>query len=123
MAQDALDAALRSALIDARPCRTHNLPLVGAARPSALATVPAPHRLVRRYGTEAAAVIAEADGDPAQLEPIADGIEITPAELRFAVRHEGALDEADLLDRRTRIGLSAADRERARPAARSVLAE
>jgi glycerol-3-phosphate dehydrogenase len=43
--------------------------------------------------------------------------------LRFAVRHEGALDESDLLDRRTRIGLSAADRERALPAARAALAQ
>ena len=51
------------------------------------------------------------------------GTDITAAELRFAVRHEGALDEADLLDRRTRIGLSAAAREAALPAARTALDE
>jgi glycerol-3-phosphate dehydrogenase len=43
------------------------------------------------------------------------------AELVWAVRHEGALDESDLLDRRTRIGLVAADREAALPAARRAL--
>jgi glycerol-3-phosphate dehydrogenase len=41
--------------------------------------------------------------------------------LLWAVRHEGALDVADLLDRRTRIGLVAADRERAVPAAERAL--
>jgi glycerol-3-phosphate dehydrogenase len=42
--------------------------------------------------------------------------------LRFAVRHEGALTEDDVLDRRTRIGLSAADRELAAPAVREAFA-
>jgi glycerol-3-phosphate dehydrogenase len=37
------------------------------------------------------------------------------------VRHEGALDEGDLLDRRTRVGLVPADRERALPVARVIL--
>jgi glycerol-3-phosphate dehydrogenase len=38
------------------------------------------------------------------------------------VRHEGALDVDDLLDRRTRIGLVPADRAAALPVAREVLA-
>ena len=63
-----------------------------------------------------------AAGDPALLAPVADGIAVTGAELLWAVRHEGALDEDDLLDRRTRIGLVPADRERALPAARAALA-
>jgi glycerol-3-phosphate dehydrogenase len=79
-------------------------------------------RLVARYGTEAPAVVAEAAGDPDLLRPVADGVPVTGAELLWAVRHEGALDEADLLDRRTRIGLVPADRERALPAARAILA-
>jgi len=49
-------------------------------------------------------------------------IEITRAELQFPVRHEGALDEADLLDRLTRIGLVSADRERALSAAIEAVA-
>ena len=43
----------------------------------------------------------------------------TMGELRFAVRCEGARTVADLLDRRTRIGLVPADRERAVPGGRA----
>jgi glycerol-3-phosphate dehydrogenase len=122
MARDAVDTAVTSAGLGAGPCRTARLPLVGAASPAQLARVAAPARLVARYGTEAAAVLAQADGDTALLAPIAAGVPVTGAELRWAVRHEGALDEDDLLDRRTRVGLVPADRERALPAARAALA-
>jgi glycerol-3-phosphate dehydrogenase len=121
MAADAVDAAVRSAGLAAGPCRTDRLPLVGAGAPRQLAAVPAPPRLVARYGVEAPAVLAGAGGDPELLAPVAEGIDVTGAELLWAVRHEGALDESDLLDRRTRIGLVAADRERASPAARRAL--
>ncbi|HEY4630814.1 MAG TPA: glycerol-3-phosphate dehydrogenase C-terminal domain-containing protein, partial [Blastococcus sp.] len=47
----------------------------------------------------------------------------TEGELRFAVRHEGARTVADLVDRRTRIGLVPADRGRAVQAAEQVLSE
>ncbi len=117
MAQDALDAALAHAGVQAAPCRTRRLPLVGAAPRAELDALAAPARLVRRYGTEATDLLS---GDPELLNPIADGIEITAAELRFGVEHEGALDADDLLDRRTRIGLVAADRDRARPAAEAA---
>jgi glycerol-3-phosphate dehydrogenase len=60
--------------------------------------------------------------DPSLLEPVAPGSATIGAELVWAVRHEGALDEGDLLDRRTRVGLIAADREAALPAARRALA-
>ncbi|WP_019630330.1 glycerol-3-phosphate dehydrogenase/oxidase [Actinomadura atramentaria] len=122
MAEDAVDAALAARGATAGPCRTRRLPLVGAAGRAALGAVPAPARLVRRYGTEAPAVVAAAGGDPRLLEPIAPGLTTTRAELLFAVRHEGALDAGDLLDRRTRIGLVPADRERAGEAAREALA-
>ena len=118
MAQDALDTGLAARGMTAGACVTTRLPLVGAASRETLAAVDAPRRLVRRYGTEAPKVLAEADP-----EPIADGIDVTAAELRFAVRHEGALDVDDLLDRRTRIGLAAVDREAALPAATAALAE
>jgi glycerol-3-phosphate dehydrogenase len=116
MAQDAVDATA----LTTRPCRTRELPLVGAASSARLSTMDAPQRLISRYGTEATAVIAEAGGDRRLLEPI-DGVDVTPAELRFAVRHEGALDVSDLLDRRTRLGLVAADRELATDAAEEAL--
>lgn len=120
MAEEALDAAVARHRLPAGPCRTRSLPLVGAAPREELDSLDAPRRLVARYGTEAPAVLAEADGDPALLEPVAAGI--TGAELRFGVRHEGALDADDLLERRTRIALVDADREAAREAAEEALA-
>ena len=99
MAQDVVDR-----LTD-RPCRTHRLPLVGAAPRAGLRGVAAPERLVRRYGTEAPAVVALADGRPELLEPVADGVPACGAELLWGVRHELALTPEDLVDRRTRAGL------------------
>ncbi|MEU7877565.1 glycerol-3-phosphate dehydrogenase/oxidase [Microbispora bryophytorum] len=112
MAEDAVDAACP----DARASRTARLPLVGAGpvRPGT------PGRLARRYGSEAWGVRDLMRADPALAEPVALGI--TRAELVWAVRHEGALDAADLLDRRTRIGLVAEDRAAALPAAEAALA-
>ena len=46
---------------------------------------------------------------------------MTLAELVFAVTHEGAHDVDDLLDRRTRVGLVAADRAVAEPLAERAL--
>ena len=99
MAQDVVDRLTGS------PCRTHRLPLVGAAAPAALRSVAAPERLVRRYGTEAPAVAALADGRPELLEPVAAGVPVCAAELLWAMRHELALTPEDLVDRRTRAGL------------------
>jgi glycerol-3-phosphate dehydrogenase len=121
MAQDAVDAAVAAAGLPARPCRTRDLPLVGAAPRDALAGTAAPERLVRRYGVEAPAVVANASALPDPLAPVAEGVPVTAAELLWGVTHEGALDVADLLDRRTRVGLVADDRVRAEPAARAVL--
>lgn len=121
MAEDAVDAAIAGAdgaLAGAGPCRTGRLPLVGAGPPAALARVAAPPQLVARYGTEAPAVLAAGGARGAQ--PVGAGV--TEGELRWAVRHEGALDEDDLLDRRTRVGLVPADRARALDAARAALA-
>jgi glycerol-3-phosphate dehydrogenase len=99
MAQDVVDR------ITDRPCRTARLPLVGAASAPALRSVAAPERLVRRYGTEAPAVVALADGRPELLDPLGDDVPACGAELLWAVRHELALTPEDLADRRTRAGL------------------
>jgi glycerol-3-phosphate dehydrogenase len=122
MARDAVDAALTARGLPVGRCRTAGLPLVGAAPPERLARIPAPARLVARYGTEAPAVAALAADDPALAEPVADGVAVTGAELLWGLRQEGALDEDDLLDRRTRIGLVPTDRARALPAARAMVA-
>ncbi len=113
MAEDAIDAAVPHA----PRSRTARLPLVGAARSGD----GAPPRLIRRYGSEAAAVEELAARDPALAAPVLAGQPTTRAELLWSVRHEGALTADDLLDRRTRIGLIPEDREAARPAAEAVL--
>ena len=122
IAQHALDVAVREAGLSARPCRTRSLPLVGAAPRQALAAIPAPARLVDRHGAEAPAVLALAQGDPALLAPVAPGLDVLLVEVLHAVRAEGALDAADVLDRRTRIGLVLADRARAAGAVEELLA-
>ncbi|MFE7511068.1 glycerol-3-phosphate dehydrogenase/oxidase [Streptomyces sp. NPDC057540] len=122
MAQDAVDAAVAARGLDAGPCRTASLPLVGAARPQTLAGLDVAPRLVQRYGSEAPAVQALGLADPSLAEPVVPGHTVTGAELVWAVRHEGALDTSDLLDRRTRIGLVPEDRALAEEAARDALA-
>jgi glycerol-3-phosphate dehydrogenase len=122
MAEDTVDVIARRPGVATGPCRTKNIPLVGAASPPALASVPAPPRMIRKFGTEAAAVVALAGGDTSLLEPIAPTVPTTRAELLFGIRHEGALDADDLLERRTRIGLVAADRALAEPATAEMLA-
>ncbi|MEU2508447.1 glycerol-3-phosphate dehydrogenase/oxidase [Streptomyces sp. NPDC007863] len=122
MAQDAVDAAVAVRDLPAGPCRTASVPLVGAARPAALAGLDVPPRLVQRYGSEAPAVHALGIEDPALPEPVVPGHPVTGAELVWAVRHEGALDTSDLLDRRTRVGVVPEDRALAEEAARDALA-
>ncbi|MEQ0560654.1 glycerol-3-phosphate dehydrogenase/oxidase [Amycolatopsis sp. NEAU-NG30] len=115
MAEDAVDAAVRLAGLTASPCRTARLPLLGAASRSALSLVDAPARLVARYGTEAPRVAALGELDAEFAAPVSPGTEITAAEIVWAVRNEGALDVADVLERRTRLSLIPADAEAAAP--------
>jgi glycerol-3-phosphate dehydrogenase len=126
MAEDAVDKALSVAGISAGRCRTKRLPLLGAGSRDDLARVDAPVRLVRRFGTEAPLVVANALAHGLSREdalaPVSPTIPATLAELVFGVTHEGATDVDDLLDRRTRIGLVPADRAVAEPLARRALA-
>ena len=96
------------------PCRTRDLPLVGAAG-STGRDVPA--RLVRRYGGEAGRVAALADADSRLLQPVAPGVPVLGVELQWGVVAEGALTVEDLLERRTRLSLVDSWHEAARPAA------
>jgi len=124
MAQDVLDQAVELRELTATACRTRNLPLVGApSNPVATLRSPAelPSSLVARYGAEAPNVIASA-GCERPTEPVADGIDVTRAEFEYAVTHEGALTVDDIVDRRTRIGLVDADRERVVTVAEDFLA-
>ncbi|WP_309649247.1 glycerol-3-phosphate dehydrogenase/oxidase [Nocardioides sp.] len=126
MAQDAVDAAVAGSGLVARACRTRTLPLLGAAPRPVLASLEAPPRLVRRYGTDADLVLTSARevsglSDDELLAPVSERIPVTLAELIFGVTHEGAADVADLLDRRTRVGLVPEDRALAVPLAERAL--
>jgi glycerol-3-phosphate dehydrogenase len=117
MAEEAVDAVVARLGRGAVRSVTARLPLVGAAPRNVLDRVAAPARLVARYGTEAPVVAALGD------DLVIAGREETVGELRFAVLAEGARTVADLLDRRTRIGLVPAERARAVPAAERILTE
>ncbi|MGP4054117.1 glycerol-3-phosphate dehydrogenase/oxidase [Mycobacterium sp. 4D054] len=123
MAEDVVDRAVQLRGLAAGVCRTRNLPLVGApANPVATlrSSTELPGSLVARYGAEAPNVIARATCER-PTDPVADGIDVIRAEFEYAVTHEGALTVDDILDRRTRIGLVAPDRERAMAAAEEML--
>lgn len=91
MAQDAVDLAVRTRGISAAPSRTTSLRLVDRA-------------------------VAAGRGD---LLDKATGL--GRAEIEFAVRVEGALTTDDVLDRRTRVGLVDADRQRCRAAVEDIV--
>jgi glycerol-3-phosphate dehydrogenase len=105
MAQDVVD------LITDAPCRTSRIAVVGAAGDRGLTAVDPtiPARLVRRYGSEAGTVWALGESRPWLREPIAVGVHVLGVELAFGVEAEGALDVADLLERRTRLSLVPSD--------------
>ena len=126
MAEQVVDLVAGRAGLPAGPCRTADLPLVGApghpvAAVAATSAGLLPASLVARYGQEAGAVVAASLLDR-PLEAVAEGLDVTRAEFSYAVTHEGALTVDDVLDRRSRIGLVATDRAAAEPVARQALA-
>ncbi|MFW0783745.1 glycerol-3-phosphate dehydrogenase/oxidase [Gordonia sp. CPCC 206044] len=118
MAQDAVDAAVTAAGLRCGACVTTTTPLVGAAGAPASSDLPA--SLIARFGSEATKV-ADATAIDRPLEPIAEDLDVTRAEVAFAVTHEGALTVDDVLHRRTRIGLVDADADLARAAVTDVV--
>lgn len=124
MAEDVLSRTVEWRQLSAAPCRTRDLPLVGApANPvsGVTSTNGLPASLVSRYGAEASNVIASASCDR-PTDPVADGIDVLRAEFEYAITHECALDVEDIVDRRTRIGLVDADRRRVVAVAEEFLA-
>ncbi|WP_280359203.1 glycerol-3-phosphate dehydrogenase/oxidase [Nocardia otitidiscaviarum] len=122
MAEDTVDAVLTQRGLTARPCRTRRLPLVGAVSGAARDRIPATPDLIERYGSEVPAVLALTEANPDLAAPVAPGLDVTAAEFAFATTHEAALTPADLLDRRTRIGLVPEARSAAEPAAKAAFA-
>jgi glycerol-3-phosphate dehydrogenase len=112
MAQDTVDAVVTQLGESPRRrrCVTKSLPLIGATTktrdPVALAQPGA--RLLTRYGTEAAAVLAVADSRPELLAPAVEGLPYTGAELVYAAREEMARTLDDVLSRRTRASIQRA---------------
>ncbi len=92
MAQEAVDRIAARANVQAGACTTHRIRLAGEDRPA-----------------------------DAARAPLAPGVPVSRAQLRFAVEHELALTAGDLLDRRTRLGLVPQRRAAALDAAQEAL--
>ncbi|GAB3262537.1 glycerol-3-phosphate dehydrogenase/oxidase [Alteromonas gracilis] len=123
MAQDAVDAAVARHGLDAGPCRTRDVALLGAG-PHGEDDLRHP-RLVARYGSETGALVADAVRRTGLSEAevtatVAPDVPVCLAELLWGLTHEGAASVEDLLERRTRISLTG-DLERARPLAEEAL--
>ena len=99
MAQDVMDACLESGLIDAAwqlRGGTAHLSLIGSEAAGTCNSIRGPEGL-HSYGSEAEYVLALAEKEP---ELVAG---LTPAMVRFAVRHEYARTLEDVLSRRSRL--------------------
>ena len=112
MAKMTVDRIVEREARDA-PCRTHEIPLGQQIDPSELArSAELPESaytaLAARYGHEAQAVLAIAAEQPYLAAPIVEGFPDLLAEAVHAARHEQARGIADVLLRRTRLGLLAA---------------
>jgi glycerol-3-phosphate dehydrogenase len=118
MAADLVDAVAR-ALSTSAPSVTRDVPLLGAevARLdrgglAARAEVSAAtiERLAGRYGDRVEELVALVEARPELAEPLEGGGGHLRAEVVHACTHEGALRLEDVLERRTRLTLTAPDR-------------
>jgi glycerol-3-phosphate dehydrogenase len=109
MAKMAVDRIVEREGRDA-PCRTHEIPLGQPAEPEDLPeTVGVDDDslalLAHRYGYAARGVLALAEERPELAQRIVPDLPDLLAEAPFSVRHEQAASLADVLLRRTRLGL------------------
>jgi glycerol-3-phosphate dehydrogenase len=107
------------------PCHTHEIPLGMAARPADLELPQgveegAAEQLAFRYGHAARKVLEIARAEPKLARPIVPGRPDLLAEVTLAARHEQARSVADVLLRRTRLGILAAPQLRSAKAVRPV---
>lgn len=113
MAKMAIDRLVERDNADA-PCRTHEIPLGLAVDPDDLPRVEgiagdeAYEALAGRYGHAAHGVLRVAAERGELAQPIVEGLPDLLAEAVFSARHEQARTVADVLLRRTRLGLLAA---------------
>ena len=121
MAEQAVAAAMGPAPARARPSRTAEVPIIGAAPVAELNALAADigqqagldpnraERLVARYGTQASEVIS-LGRELGQLRPLSPDIAHLEAEVVWSVREESALSLDDFLARRTRVAQDLLDR-------------
>jgi glycerol-3-phosphate dehydrogenase len=107
------------------PCHTHEIPLGMAARPADLELPDgveegAAGQLAFRYGHAARKVLEIARAEPKLARPIVPGRPDLLAEVALAARLEQARSVADVLLRRTRLGILAAPQLRSAKAVRPV---
>jgi glycerol-3-phosphate dehydrogenase len=107
------------------PCHTHEIPLGMEARPADLeapagVAEEATEQLAFRYGHAARRVLEIARAEPKLARPIVPGRPDLLAEVALAARHEQARTVADVLLRRTRLGILAAPQLREAKAVRPV---
>ncbi|HET7416202.1 MAG TPA: glycerol-3-phosphate dehydrogenase/oxidase [Solirubrobacterales bacterium] len=107
------------------PCHTHEIPLGMPARPEDLEAPDgvgeeALQQLAFRYGHAARKVLAIAREEPKLARPIAAGRPDLLAEVVVAARHEQARSVADVLLRRTRLGILTAPELRSAKAVRPI---
>ena len=133
MAKSAVDRIVEREGRDA-PCRTHEIPIGLPEDAAALPEVPGVDEgsrahLAARYGHAARDVLRLAAAAPQLAARISPELPDIAAEAAFAVGHEQARSLADVLLRRTRLGLldartlTAPDSEGARRAARALAGE
>jgi glycerol-3-phosphate dehydrogenase len=107
------------------PCHTHEIPLGMPPRPGDLDLPPgvaesATAQLGFRYGHAARKVLDLASAEPRLAQPIVPGRPDLLAEVALAARHEQARSVADVLLRRTRLGILAAPQLRSAKTVRAV---
>lgn len=122
MAKDAVDMAVTGLDTSASDCRTDTVALAGARGYEALAARPdllgascgldpdQMTRLLERYGSIVLELIALLNLDPALREEVPGSEGHLAVEIAYAASAEGALHLTDVLTRRTRISIEAADR-------------
>jgi glycerol-3-phosphate dehydrogenase len=113
MAEDTVDLVVRrlgpAAPPGARRCPTRRLRLRAASPRPGPEADPLTRHLHSRYGSEAPAVLALAEGRPELLEPLVPGLPDRRVEVLWAARQEMALTVEDVLTRRTRLRLRRAE--------------
>jgi glycerol-3-phosphate dehydrogenase len=135
MAADLVDEATRG-LGDVPPSSTARVPLLGARGHAAAWTgrqalaedaglpVRAVERLLGRYGDGVHELLALVAARPALADPLDGGGGHLRAEVVHACTHEGALRLEDILERRTRLAITAPDRgQAAAPPAAALMAD